>query len=441
MSTRIQRCGIGGGPIVVTAIRVSIAASISAVLLQAACAGVPTITEYSALVGAAASRGELGYDVEVIGARVAVGAPAADAQSNAGTFGGGQPVQNSGAVSRWERSAAGSYAEITGPILPNPQSPDGRFGVSLDSFGARLAATQPSPPRVRVYQFDNAVTLEQTLIPQQLGAAGNLAIVSVSTFADYAAVGVVRNYSNSGSVEFFRRVGGQWASTHVIDSPTPAAPNIGFGYSTTMTEGSVFIGTPYFDPVGGETIPGAVFEYGRPGSGTVWPLRNILSLPPSAPTEQPALFGFSTDSAGTLMVAGAPQFRSTPTGPEVGAVVVHEYDPGSDIWVRRATLINPELEADSDFGYAVATNGDDIVIGAPNGNNQNGVAYWYTRTGLESWELVHRMARTAVGAHGFGSAIALTSDASAVIGAPGFSQVGGAAYEFKAEQLLADGFE
>ncbi|MCB1609062.1 MAG: hypothetical protein KDI71_19025 [Xanthomonadales bacterium] len=425
-------------------LRASLAAGVM-LSLYAHADSVPVYTEYSALTAGSLTRGEFGTSLAVIDDKLFVGAPAADFSSRSsgdgGGGGGGGTINDSGAVSRWERAANGKFAEVGSAAILPPPVVGGRFGTALDSFGDRLAVTQSSPSMLRIYQISAGATLEAQLFPLAMGTQGSSPMVSTTLFASHAAVGVVRNFDDSGSVEIYTRVGGQWSSSYSIASPNPGVPGIGFGYSISMSEDSLFVGIPYFTTVNGQTLPGAVYEYQRPVAGPVWNLRGQFSLPADLPAAQPARYGISVDVKGSLLVVGAPQLATSAGGDQVGGVFIYQYDPAVDAWTLRQRLINPDLEDGAEFGFAVATNGSDVLVGAPRSNFFEGQAFLYARTGNDQWSLTQRMVRTATGSHRFGAEVALTSDKSSIISAPQFTAFRGAAYEFLPERFLIDGFE
>ncbi len=426
-------------------LRSAFVSSISAALFAAsAVAGsVPVTTEFSALTGNSATRGELGSAVAVLGHRVFLGAPAADVEINPVIEGGGGPitVNDAGVVGWWERNANGAFSQVGNPIATGSTVQNSRFGTDMASSADFLAITQAEPPAMRIYQIGLNETLLATLSPVQMGPQGDSTRVSSAIFGSYAAAGVVRNFNDSGSVEIYMLSGGQWSSSFTIDSPSPNVPDIGFGYALSMTADSLFVGIPYFVPVNGEVISGAVLEYGRPNMGNSWNLRGIYTLPGGLPIEQPARMGFSVHSANNLLVIGAPELATSVGGDKIGGVFVYQLNSGNNTWELRASIPNPDAEADAEFGYAVATDGSKILVGAPGSNNQNGRGYLYVRSGPNQWTLAQEMIRTASGPHRFGAELALTGTSTAIIAAPQFAQFGGAAYEYRFIPLLMDGFE
>lgn len=400
---------------------------------------VPVTTEFSALTSA--NRGEFGSAVAVLGERVFVSAPAADIEIIPVVEGGVGPItiSDAGVATRWERNANGRFAEVGDAILPATVQPNGRFGTDMATSADLLAITQANPPMLAIYQIGASASLQANLPLPQLGAQGNSTRVSTSILGNTAVAGIVRNFNNNGSVEIFSFSGGQWISTLSLEISSPTDTDIGFGHAVQLAADRLFIGAPYFQPVGGEDFAGAVLEYRRVQAG--WTLNDILVLPGDLPSNQPARLGFSLHSAENLLVMGAPQLATSAGGIQIGGVLVYERNTSSNDWELRASIPNPFPEAGAEFGHAVATDGARILVGAPGSNGDNGRSYLFERTGPGQWTLVQGMGRTAVGTHGFGTELAITETSTSIIAAPQFTQFGGAAYEHRFIRLFADGFE
>ncbi|MCK7593971.1 putative Ig domain-containing protein [Pseudomarimonas salicorniae] len=146
-------------------------------------------------------------------------------------------------------------------------------------------------------------------------------------------------------------------------------------------------------------------------------------------------FGVSVAVDGNTALIGA--WRDTVGDrPHQGSAYVFVRD-GQE-WVLQAKLIAEDGNASDQFGYAVALDGDDALVGAlyddVDARTDQGSAYVFRRTG-ESWQQIQKL--TADGGEAgslFGSAVALQGS-TALIGAFGATVDGrgnqGAAYVFQ----------
>ncbi|OKH52129.1 hypothetical protein NIES2101_15960 [Calothrix sp. HK-06] len=89
---------------------------------------------------------------------------------------------------------------------------------------------------------------------------------------------------------------------------------------------------------------------------------------------------------------------------------------------------NPTPAANEEFGFAIASNGMSIVIGAPKGNGERGEAYSYSTGGLLQTTFLNPSTGSA---ERFGFAVALTGNNNSIIGAANFGDPDvGRAYQF-----------
>ena len=397
-----------------------------------------TLDERFGLTGSVNQRGELGAAIVPIRSSVgyeglAFGAPDGSTSSR-------------GLVARWQDIGAGWQEGVPPTSSPTPAVND-RFGERAASFGSRLLVSETNPPELHIFDVVGAAggtTLSQSLQPQLVGVAGSRQSVSVASFADYFAVGVNRNQADSGTVELFRLNAGQWVSTgQVLADPGPA-PQAGFGQSLAMTEDRLFVGTPNFAPVAGEVLPGVVWVYSRPTSGTTWNLSGFLIISdaavPQLPLEQEAEFGFAVAVQGPLLAVGAPGLRLTSTSPRIGAVLIYRFDPAQNRWQFEGFVGNPDAGVDARFGDAVAVGADEVLVGAPNEAGGDGRAYVLRRAGDGTWQARYRLRSVASGAHDYGRSVAFASNGSYAVGAPAFP-AGGAVYLYRRPEVFANGFE
>jgi hypothetical protein len=112
---------------------------------------------------------------------------------------------------------------------------------------------------------------------------------------------------------------------------------------------------------------GAVYVYVR--DGRTW-RREEIKDPNSGAVQN---FGFAVGVSGTTMIAG--NFLNSGIG------AVYLYSLTGRTWRLSATLHNPHPNADNDYGYGVAIDGNTAVVGDPDGDNGRGAGYVYVRSG------------------------------------------------------------
>ncbi len=131
--------------------------------------------------------------------------------------------------------------------------------------------------------------------------------------------------------------------------------------------------------------------------------------PPAAAAGDQSLFGFALVSdATTLIVASPATDGGTPDTASEGAVFVYnlsQLDAPAQTLVPAAASLPTGALSNSYFGYAVALDGDNLVIGAPGESDGVGAAYVFQRSS-GSWQQTQRVIATATSS-GFGSAVAI----------------------------------
>lgn len=152
----------------------------------------------------------------------------------------------------------------------------------------------------------------------------------------------------------------------------------------------------------------------------------------TAPNGKPSdLFGFSVALSSDILVVGTPYEDSQAL--DSGAAYVFVRNNGQ--WTFEQKLVSPDFDAGLWFGYAVAIDGNKIIIGAPkaDGNTLNtGVAYLFIRTN-GTWVALPRIAPSSGNAGDmFGQAVDIAGN-SILVGSPRADAKGvdsGAAYVF-----------
>ncbi len=126
-------------------------------------------------------------------------------------------------------------------------------------------------------------------------------------------------------------------------------------------------------------------------------------------------FGYKVALSGNTAVIGSP-LADVNGKADQGVVYVCVYNNG--VWTAQAKLLAPDGNANSQFGYAVAFDGDTVVVGARGTDPSNkGAAYVFVRSGA-SWAPQAKLT-SADGGSGdrFGESVGISGN-TLIIGAP-----------------------
>lgn len=182
-----------------------------------------------------------------------------------------------------------------------------------------------------------------------------------------------------------------------------------FGRALALSESTLVVGQPV-----NWYGPGMVYVYEAAGDG--WGDPTAFAAPDSSRMDD---FGRALALDGGTLAVAAPRKRD-------GSGVVYLYRGGAGAgWTLEAT-IEPEGEGDhSEFGAALALDGDDLLVGSPAAEG-TGVVRHYRRSG-STWALVATLQPEGGEEVGFGSALAQDGD-RLLIGAPQASGRQGGVY-------------
>ncbi len=216
--------------------------------------------------------------------------------------------------------------------------------------------------------------------------------------------------------------GAAWGQCEV----TQLASQGGFGRVSIHGDVAVIGDTDAFGSLG------AAYVYRRgPGGLDDWNLQATLMAP--EPDAKDA-FGFAVAVSGDVIVLGAhganaPAFES-------GAAHVFRYDPLAAQWAHETTLTASEGDGSDLFGFSVSIDGDVILIGARDDENdgvsQSGSAYVFRYDRETSrWDEEAKLTDpNGEEMDLFGVSVSVKGDA-ALIGAHGNDDIHGAAFVFR----------
>ncbi|MGD9692652.1 MAG: dockerin type I domain-containing protein [Phycisphaerales bacterium] len=250
------------------------------------------------------------------------------------------------------------------------------------------------------------------------------------------------SYSSSGSVYVFAFDGVAWNQTQKLVAPDPG-PFHYFGQALALDETHLLVGARQAN--GNAANSGAVYVFTRNTPAATFTYTHKLSPAASAAVDN---FGAAIALTAAHALIGAP--LRDDNFPNSGAAYIYNRNgpPGAP-FVEHAKLLADNPATGSNFGQAVALQGDVALIGAPSHNITTpapakpfaGSAYIFQRNATtDAWTLLKRLESLAPLANermGASVAIRLDSGANylpaAAIGAPGAvgsSTIPGAVYVF-----------
>lgn len=191
---------------------------------------------------------------------------------------------------------------------------------------------------------------------------------SVSISGDTLAVGawlaepaVAPLTLENGEVSIYQRdLGGpnQWGIVTTITTPTPMGW-ANFGHDVALDGDTLVVGSPFTDPVFTGTGRAWVHERNQ-GGANAWGAVTPLEADDGELFDR---FGDSVAIDGDVIVVGADFANGT--GVDSGKAYVFERDEGgTNAWGQTARLTASDQESGDFFGWAVAVEGDQVVVGS-----------------------------------------------------------------------------
>jgi len=305
-------------------------------------------------------------------------------------------------------AVSGSYALISAPAANPVGSDSGAAYLFLQSQGGADAWGQ-----VKKFQAAD-------------GAANDLFGFAVDLSGDTAVIGAVGDAADKGAAYVFHRNQGgadAWGQVAKLVA-SDAAEGDNFGFSVAIDGDTVIVGAMGED--GSGTDEGAAYVFYRnQGGADAWGQVAKLAGEDAENVDQ---FGYDVDVEGDLVIVAAPGVDGA--GTDRGAAYIFMRDlGGSDGWglVKKLTASNA---SDSTwFGAPAALSGGVAVIGAAwddNGGTYRGAAYIFARHqgGTDNWgELKKLSASDPQNNAMFGYAVAIDGD-TIIVGA-GWDDGGG----------------
>lgn len=236
---------------------------------------------------------------------------------------------------------------------------------------------------------------------------------------DTVVVGAPRNDDTGAAYVFERDAGGpgNWGQVAKLTASDGAADDR-FGWSVSVSDGTVVVGSPRDDDAGDHS--GSAYLFEKPGTG--W--ANITETAKLTASDAAELdgFGWSVSISGDMVVVGA--IGDDDNGDGSGsAYLFARPQAGWTDGTQTAKLIASDGTRDDFFGGSVSVSGDTVVVGARSAEydyTYAGSAYVFERPQggwIDTTETVRLMSSDAANEDYFGSSVSIRGDV-AVIGAP-----------------------
>ncbi len=243
---------------------------------------------------------------------------------------------------------------------------------------------------------------------------------SVALEGNIAVVGAEGAYGNvflSGSAYiFYRDQGGMdnWGPVAKLIA-SDGAEGDEFGYVVALNGDTVLVGAPYDDDIGASSGSAYVFDRDQGGADNWGEAAKLTASDPA----QYDYFGAKVALSGDTALIGA--WGDDDHGEASGSAYLFERDQGgADNWGQVKKLTASGGETNDYFGEAVAIEGDTVMVGAFNDNDNGsgaGSVYIFNRNlgGSGNWGKVTELYASdgAVG-DGFGWSVAIDGDTAMV---------------------------
>lgn len=326
-------------------------------------------------------------------------------------------------------------SELEQKLVASDGAANDVFGISVSLaddtalVGSVLADVGGNRDQGAAYVFtrDGATWTEQAKLTASDGAAGDQFGFVVSLAGDTAVVSApsadVAGNGGQGAAWVFTRDGETWTEQAKLTASDGAAGDQ-FGISATVGGDTAVVGA-WFADVGGNSQQGAAWVFTRDGGS--WSEQAKLTASEGLAGDR---FGYSVAVAGDTAVVGALQ-ADVGANPDQGAAYVFHRSGGA--WDEETRLVASDGAAGSQFGISVDLAGETVLVGAPastvEGIPFRGAGYQFRRTDAGWTEQAKLTASDGVAFDQLGWSVRLDGDA-AVLSAPGFNSLQGAAYVF-----------
>ena len=223
-------------------------------------------------------------------------------------------------------------------------------------------------------------------------------------------IGEPSNVHQSGQVYIYRRGNDGWTK-HSQLAASDGTVGDGFGSALTASGTSILVGAP---DVNDER--GAAYIFEKSGDGS-WSQSARIAL---SDTSAEGEFGSSVAQDGELAFIGAP-------GENDGQGAIYVYQKSGDAWTQQAHIANPDTATGFSFGEAIAVEGNQLFVGAP--EDKGGAVHVFTND-AGSWTKQATLTSRSVDEEAvFGATIAIKGN-QVLVGAPRHAAGSGAVFVY-----------
>lgn len=319
---------------------------------------------------------------------------------NKGTWASTQILANTG-VDSSPGDKIGSAVSADGNVLAVAS-----YNHSYDDKGTNFMAGAGAVWIWRYFGTTPTWNLEQKIIPSDRAAGDNFGY-SLSISNNTLIVGAPAKNNNAGSAYIFTRPATTtdgtvncWYETIALTPTGTNASNTGdkFGYSVNVQESTstAIVGAPYhsYDIDGSNLLTSAGAAWSFKNTNETWEqdqkliAENVMNGQTVNNARNAGdLFGTSVGLKDNSLIIGAigHQYDVSGTNPLVnaGAAFLYMRTDNTQPWSAITKLAgnSPDLNINDYYGYAVASSGNTVVIGAPNQSYDGNGLFWETNTG------------------------------------------------------------
>ena len=181
--------------------------------------------------------------------------------------------------------------------------------------------------------------------------------------------------TSNGAVYVFTKNGDTWSQSQKLTASNKD-DHEKFGNSVAVDSGTIVVGA-FYENSGGKDDNGVVYVFTK--SGDTWSQSQKLTASDKDSGDE---FGSSVAIDGNNIVVGAPEEDS---GGKDNNGAVYVFTKSGDTWSQSQKLTVSDRDNDDYFGWSVAIDGDNIIVGASekssDGKDHNGVVYVFTKSG------------------------------------------------------------
>lgn len=165
----------------------------------------------------------------------------------------------------------------------------------------------------------------------------------------------------------------------------PLINNWGYKSTARVLLGDNLLIAGFSGDVSRDGAPGMVSVFSRNANGTGFIGGPTQELRPSDRSFEPDRFGFALSYDGTRLAVGAP--RDDTAAKQAGAV--HVYIRNGNTFTLERKILCPVVEAEANFGHAVAIRGNTLLVGCPgatvDGITQRGTVFVLKKGAGTAW--------------------------------------------------------